>query len=1215
MSRRKNNQNINVLLPETVITPNGSYTQFTGGEGFIPSLDYFKELEINKDRVNAVNKMLALEAPVDPHNPSMSYPSAALGVFGMSDDTRNYIFGNDNKRRTCLYTASSQYNDTPVASNRQFAANPEKYGFKEVDVKDAGVGDIVQFWENGKVPHHATVYTGNTPEGEPLISYSNGNTEAYREWKYPNGEYEVRGNIIKNRNISDGPVQDLGTQHYYRYIGSPQKHEQIERRYEMLKNGEHIYKDGGFLHPKGAWDELSLADKAKMMEVAVRNGITNLQEIKKKYNEFADGGNFNSLPDNWTMEDESAYRQWLSSLPDNLKSTDDSVYDMRRAFKAGMVPVLNEDGYYHLGSRDPQTGRILKAPIHPTYLQAITEDTRMGYYPTINDKGVTYTNTWKGNQFKGGGYTSSDSIRSRIAKYEGKAMTGAIDPLSGKWDKNRSFEAEDASFYAALPESIRGKVLANPDLADNLYSYSYNVGAGNFKKRVVPALEKYYQGKATVGDIERSMWASGDAKLRGLRTRRAEERAGVRAALDPTKPVIERPVSTTVFNPYALQQQNTVQLPQYIPSETEYIRTIEVSPEQQRAIQLQERFNQINRFNQLMKLAGIENTAIPAFMPETGVAMLDDIWNTGEYAKGGKIYIKPSHRGRLTELKKRTGKTEAELYNDGNPAHKKMVVFARNSRKWKYADGGHLYGGGGLTNIILGPRPGVTDNEDVRGILSWLPYTSTAIDIDNASKDPSASNLTWAGISTGLDLLSFGLASKIKRGIKAVEKAIEPAEKAATSATKRAERAKKVYEQAPTKKNYERNLKAGREAFEKNYVLNNQVDGLYKQLADEQWYKSTWLPIFDGYGGVASQGAQTIFEGVNTPQKALGGNLFSGEEEHSQQMQRASDYRYVLDDDGEWNRVANDEIGRVFQGLTVTPRKTKQKFVPERIDNSLEAAKAREKFFQYRDEEGHIKGEPSLEVVSPEFEILMGARMAMPTYSQQATKNYQVGRVMKVQPKNMPKVNKEFRSEEWGNFLNTRNGDNYYRMANIEKEIANGYFPKENYFVSHTTPWEEFSGMKGIEDPAMIGKNLPTFHNRLYEFPSKTFGTRKSSSWEGVLGDTNVDVMGKNHLYYGDTSSGVRGPVRVISDTNADYLGISPYKIGITDRPLTINGLYDKTPVYEDIYMGNQTVLNGKELQVAIQNSTYNIFDHIPLFFMGKDATPSGITKIIHINN
>lgn len=46
------------------------------------------------------------------------------------------------------------------------------------------------------------------------------------------------------------------------------------------------------------------------------------------------------------------------------------------------------------------------------------------------------------------------------------------------------------------------------------------------------------------------------------------------------------------------------------------------------------------------------------------------------------IHIKKSHEGDLTDLKKRTGKTESEIYNDGNPDHKKMIVFARNARKW-----------------------------------------------------------------------------------------------------------------------------------------------------------------------------------------------------------------------------------------------------------------------------------------------------------------------------------------------------------------------------------------------------------------------------------------------------------------------------------------------------------------------------------------------------
>lgn len=39
------------------------------------------------------------------------------------------------------------------------------------------------------------------------------------------------------------------------------------------------------------WDELSIREKAEMMMVAIDNGITNLNDIKSKYNEFAEGGN------------------------------------------------------------------------------------------------------------------------------------------------------------------------------------------------------------------------------------------------------------------------------------------------------------------------------------------------------------------------------------------------------------------------------------------------------------------------------------------------------------------------------------------------------------------------------------------------------------------------------------------------------------------------------------------------------------------------------------------------------------------------------------------------------------------------------------------------------------------------------------------------------------------------------------------------------------
>lgn len=152
------------------------------------------------------------------------------------------------------------------------------------------------------------------------------------------------------------------------------------------------------LTPKTAWDNLSMLEKSEMMKVSVRNGITDLKTVREKYNEFAEGGDTK-----WTMEDEARYMEWRQSLPDNLRLTNDNDYDMRAAFKAGMQPVLESDGLYHLESRDPETGRILKSPHHPTYLQAINTDARMGYYPVVDDKGQTYTQTWEGNKFAGGG--------------------------------------------------------------------------------------------------------------------------------------------------------------------------------------------------------------------------------------------------------------------------------------------------------------------------------------------------------------------------------------------------------------------------------------------------------------------------------------------------------------------------------------------------------------------------------------------------------------------------------------------------------------------------------------------------------------------------------------------------------------------------------------------------------------------------------------------
>lgn len=116
------------------------------------------------------------------------------------------------------------------------------------------------------------------------------------------------------------------------------------------------------------------------------------------------------------------------------------------------------------------------------------------------------------NMYANGGYKPSESIKKRITNWEGSSMR-----------TNRSFQAEANDFNRVIPSSIRSKL--SQQQLDALYSYGYNVGMGNLKKRVLPTLSNYVQGKASNEDVQKSMWASKDNELRDLTTRRNIERS------------------------------------------------------------------------------------------------------------------------------------------------------------------------------------------------------------------------------------------------------------------------------------------------------------------------------------------------------------------------------------------------------------------------------------------------------------------------------------------------------------------------------------------------------------------------------------------------------------------------------------------------------------------------------------------------------------------
>lgn len=57
------------------------------------------------------------------------------------------------------------------------------------------------------------------------------------------------------------------------------------------------YAEGGVLDAPKYWDDLSLSEKNDVMAAAVKNGITNLHDIRDKWNEFADEGEGNNTED------------------------------------------------------------------------------------------------------------------------------------------------------------------------------------------------------------------------------------------------------------------------------------------------------------------------------------------------------------------------------------------------------------------------------------------------------------------------------------------------------------------------------------------------------------------------------------------------------------------------------------------------------------------------------------------------------------------------------------------------------------------------------------------------------------------------------------------------------------------------------------------------------------------------------------------------------
>ena len=163
-------------------------------------------------------------------------------------------------------------------------------------------------------------------------------------------------------------------------------------------------------------NDLSETIGEQLPEAQVDNGnIYVPQVLFRKY----DRGKNKSV-----IQNTIAYNQWRSTLPKNLQ-TETPDYDLYGAFKAGLQPEWNdEDKSYHLGSRDPKTGKILKKPSHPTFGQAIYNDMLLGYYPIYKDGDIYTVNPFEYNSGKDSGIHIKKANRGKFTAAAKRAGMG-----------------------------------------------------------------------------------------------------------------------------------------------------------------------------------------------------------------------------------------------------------------------------------------------------------------------------------------------------------------------------------------------------------------------------------------------------------------------------------------------------------------------------------------------------------------------------------------------------------------------------------------------------------------------------------------------------------------------------------------------------------------------------------------------------------------------
>ena len=180
------------------------------------------------------------------------------------------------------------------------------------------------------------------------------------------------------------------------------------------------------------------------------------------------------------------YRLRIGKLNQNFL-VDDPSYNLKGAYESKLEPTLYEDGTYHLSSRDPNTGKILKSPTHRSFGQTLAGEEEAGHVMYLKD----------GELYSAPKEQVSSSDREAAEQFIRKAMSKSYKDvgLLTKADKKEVIEEVVEEKMNVIPEGAfhSRKNNIHEDVAEHV------------TKKGIPVITKDEEGKVTQhAEVERN---------------------------------------------------------------------------------------------------------------------------------------------------------------------------------------------------------------------------------------------------------------------------------------------------------------------------------------------------------------------------------------------------------------------------------------------------------------------------------------------------------------------------------------------------------------------------------------------------------------------------------------------------------------------------------------------------------------------------------------